>query len=96
MPKGYWIAQIEVTDPDKYEGYKALSGPAAAKYGGRFLARGGRAETFEGEGRARNVIIEYPSYETALEAYRSNEYAEARAARHGAADFNFTIVEGVE
>jgi uncharacterized protein (DUF1330 family) len=96
MAKGYWIAQIEVTDPEKYEGYKALSGPAAEAYGGRFLVRGGRCEGVEGATRTRNVIVEYPSYETALEAYRSPEYAKARAARADAADFNFTIVEGVD
>ena len=96
MAKGYWIAHIDVTDTAKYEGYKALSGPAAAKYGGRFIVRGGRCEGLEGDTRVRNVIVEFPSYERALEAYRSPEYAEARAARAGAADFNFTIVEGVD
>ncbi len=96
MAKGYWIAQIEVSDPSKYDGYKALSGAAVDAHGGRFLVRGGRSDGVEGETRTRNVVIEFPSYAAALEAYRSPEYAKARAARAGAADFNFVIVEGVD
>ena len=96
MPKAYWIARISVSDPDQYEEYKKLSGPAVTANGGRILARGGKAKTVEGIGRSRNVIIEFPSFEAALKAYESPEYHKARAARIGAADFDLTIVEGVE
>lgn len=95
MPKGYWIARIKVTDPEQYEKYKQLSAPAVEANGGRILVRGGTCETVEGVGRARNVIIEFPSYQAALDAYDSPEYREARAARAGAAEFDLTIVEGL-
>lgn len=90
------MARIKVTDPEQYEEYKKLSAPAVEANGGRILVRGGRSETVEGVGRSRNVLIEFPSFQAALDAYNSPEYHKARAARIGAADFDLTIVEGVE
>ncbi len=95
MP-AYLVARIRVTDPEKYRGYMALSPAAIEKHGGRFLARGGEVVTLEGEPEERRVVIvEFPSLEAARAFYDSPEYREARAAREGAAEAQFFVVEGI-
>lgn len=94
MP-AYIIVDAEVTDPIKYEGYKRLTPAAIAKHGGRFLVRGGAHERLEGDWTPnRVVVLEFPSMEAAKRFYASPEYAEARAARAGAANFQAIVVEG--
>jgi uncharacterized protein (DUF1330 family) len=94
--KAYWIAHVDVTDPEQYIEYTKL-GPAAFKlYGGTILARGGRSEAMEGRDTPqRTVIIEFASYDQALACYRSPEYQQAISHRKGAADAEIVIVEGV-
>ncbi len=95
MP-AYLVARIRVTNPEKYRGYMALSPAAIEKHGGRFLARGGETVTLEGEPEERRVVIvEFPSLEAARTFYDSPEYREARAAREGAAEAQFFVVEGI-
>ena len=77
MPKGYWIAHVDVTDMEAYKAYVQANAIAFAKYGGRFLVRGGKSEAVEGKLRSRHVVIEFDSYERALACYRSPEYAAA-------------------
>ena len=96
MAKGYWIAQIDVTDPEAYKKYVAANAVAFAKFGARFLVRAGKAETVEGTSRSRNVVIEFPSYESALECYRSPEYREAMALREAASTGDLVVVEGYD
>lgn len=97
MPKAYWIARVDVTDPEAYAGYMALGPAAFAKNGGRFLSRGGRAVALEGpEPRQRNVVIEFDSMEAALACHDSPEYRAARVARAGAAEVEILIVEGFD
>ncbi len=91
--KGYWLAQVDVTDPEGYKGYQAANGAAFGKYGGRFLVRGGRQEIKEGHSRSRNVVIEFPSYEAAIGCYRSPEYQHARSFRIGKGDIDLVIIE---
>ncbi|MBP2311959.1 DUF1330 domain-containing protein [Azospirillum soli] len=94
MP-AYIIADVKVTDPVAYEEYKKLTPAAIAAHGGRFLARGGQAETLEGDWPAnRTVILEFPDYATAKRFYDSPEYREAREARKNAADFRMMLVDG--
>jgi uncharacterized protein (DUF1330 family) len=94
MP-AYIVAQINVTDPAKYQEYAKLAGPAGAKYGGRFLVRGGAKTTLEGEiPYSRIVVTEFADVESAKRFYSSVEYQAAREKRLGAADFNMVIVEG--
>lgn len=93
--KGYWIARVTVTDPDRYKGYAEMAPEAFRKYNARILARGGRFEQLEGEGRPRNVVIEFDSLEQALACYRSPEYQAAREKRKGAGEAEIVIVEGV-
>ena len=94
-PKAYWIANVTVTDPERYQGYQALAPAAFVKYGARFLARGGAAETLEGEAFERHVVIEVPSLEAARACYRSDEYQAAAAKRARAAVTQVVIVEGL-
>jgi uncharacterized protein (DUF1330 family) len=94
MP-AYILAQINVTDPAKYQEYAKLAGPATQKYGGRFLVRGGAKTTMEGDiPYSRIVINEFPDVEAAKKFYNSVEYQAAKQKRLGAADFNMVIVEG--
>ena len=95
MPKGYWIAHVDVTDAEAYKDYVAAAKIAFDKYGARFLARGGAYEATEGRGRARNVVIEFPSLKAAQDCYHSPEYEAARAIRHKFADAEMVLVEGI-
>ena len=67
MPKGYWIARVDVTDTEKYKAYVAANAQPLHEFGARFLVRGGPYENPEGGSRARNVVIEFPSYQAALD-----------------------------
>jgi uncharacterized protein (DUF1330 family) len=95
MAKAYWIAHVTVTDPDQYKHYAGDAPVAFNKYGATFLARGGAFEQVEGKGRPRNVVVEFPSLQAALDCYRSAEYQAARAKRLGAGEADIVIVEGV-
>ncbi|MGD9995426.1 MAG: DUF1330 domain-containing protein [Ilumatobacteraceae bacterium] len=96
MPKAYVVNQVVVHDPARYAEYAARGRAAAASFGGRILAAGGRVETMEGEPvPARVVLIEFPDYDSALGYYRSEEYQAARAHRGEAATVRFALVEGV-
>ena len=81
MPKGYWIARVDVHDPEAYQAYVSANAAAFAKYGARFLVRGGRFDSVEGLSRARNVVLEFPSYDAAIACWNSPEYKEALAHR---------------
>ncbi len=96
MP-AYVIADVAVSDPAKYEGYKALSPGAVEKHGGRFIVRGGQSATLEGDWKpGRLVVIEFASFEKAQAFYTSVEYTAARRARAGATSrFNMVVVEGL-
>ncbi len=94
--KGYWIAHVEVTNPERYKDYVAANAAAFAKYGGRFLVRGGRFENPEGGSRARNVLIEFPSYQAALDCWNSPEYQRAWAIRRPVSTGDVIVVEGYE
>lgn len=97
MPKGYWMGHVEVTDPDGYARYRDANAIPFAKYGARFLARGGAAEEVEGAlGRTRHVIIEFPDYATAMACWNSPEYAAAKAERENAGTAYITVVEGTD
>jgi uncharacterized protein (DUF1330 family) len=95
MPKGYVIAHATVTDPEKWAQYVAKSKIALDKFEGRPIVRGGQCEIIEGNGVARNVVLEFPSYAHALGYAKSPEYAEAKALRQGAGHIDITVVEGV-
>jgi uncharacterized protein (DUF1330 family) len=96
MAKGYWIARVDVTDPEAYKAYIDANAAAFARFGARFLVRAGAFECPEGSSRSRNVVIEFPSYASALACYRSPEYAEALEKRRAAAVSDLVIIEGYD
>ena len=93
--KGYWIARYDVRDPETYKDYVEAGKPAFAEFGARFLARGGPSQGMEGEARARNVIIEFPSYQAALDCWNSPVYQAARQHRLPVSTGEIVIVEGI-
>lgn len=94
MTKAYWIARVDVRDAERYKDYVAGAKVAFERFGANFLARGGTAHDVEGPGRARNVIIEFPSMQHALDCYNSPEYQAAAAIRKQVADGEIILVEG--
>ncbi|MBO6894482.1 MAG: DUF1330 domain-containing protein [Roseibium sp.] len=94
MAKGYWIARVDVHEPENYPQYVETAKPAFERFGAKFLARGGKTDAVEGPGRARNVIIEFPSFQHALDCYNSPEYQEAVKIRQKYADGEIVLVEG--
>lgn len=94
MPKAYVIARANVTNAAAWAEYAAKAGEAMKQYGGTPLVRGGRVEVTEGEGRARNVVIEFASFEAARAYAHSAEYSAARQLRAGAGVIDIVVVEG--
>jgi uncharacterized protein (DUF1330 family) len=94
MPKGYWVVRVDVNDAAEYQKYVAANGPPIAAFGGRFLVRGGRSQTPEGQHRARTVVLEFPSFQAAQDCYHSPAYQEAMKLRHAASAADFLIIEG--
>jgi uncharacterized protein (DUF1330 family) len=95
MPKAYWIARVDIRDAARYPEYVAAAKPAMEKYGAKFLARGGAFHQLEGQVRARNVVIEFPSLQAAHDCYNSPEYQVAVAIRQQVADAEIVVVEGL-
>jgi uncharacterized protein (DUF1330 family) len=96
MSKAYWIAHVTIDDPTAYEAYRAANAVAFAKYGARFLVRGGPQELVEGEMRPRSVVIEFADLATARACYHSPEYQAALALRQPVSHADVAIVEGWE
>ena len=96
MPKGYWIARVDVTDAEAYKLYISANAVAFAKFGARFIVRGPGAESMEGTARARNVVIEFPTLEAARACYASPEYAEAMKFRKNASIGDLIIMSGYD
>ena len=92
----YVIAEIEVTDPGPYEEYRKQVLAVVTKYGGRFLARGGKVEALEGGWSPKRVIVlEFPSTEQARKWYRSADYGPLIELRQKASRGKLILVEGV-
>jgi uncharacterized protein (DUF1330 family) len=95
MAKGYWIAHVHVTDPEEYKKYVSGAHDAFVAHDAKFLARGGKNAEVEGAlGRERHVVIEFPSYQAALDCYNSTEYQAARNFRAEAGIATIVLVEG--
>lgn len=95
MP-AYVIAHIDVKDPVRYEDYKRMSPISIEKFGGRFIARGGKTETLEGTWQPKRlVLLEFPSVERAREWWASEDYAPAKALRQATSTGDMVIVEGL-
>ena len=91
----YIIADIDVTDPAGFDEYRQQVAPMIAKWGGKYLVRGGALEGLEGDWTpSRLVVLEFESLERAKEFYHSEEYRPVMAIRHKTAVSNLVIVEG--
>ncbi|MGQ2970387.1 MAG: DUF1330 domain-containing protein [Allorhizobium sp.] len=95
MAKGYWIARVDIRDAERYKDYVTAAKPAFEKFGANFLARGGAFTELEGQARTRNVVIEFPSHQAAVDCYNSPEYQIAAKIRQEVADAEMVVVEGV-
>jgi uncharacterized protein (DUF1330 family) len=92
----YVIAEIDITDPAAYEGYRKQVPAVIARYGGKYIVRGGKVESLEGGWSPRRIaVVEFPSMEQALKFYRSPEYAPLIKIRQKASRGKLVIVEGV-
>ena len=95
MP-AYVIAHVDVKDPTRYEDYKRMSPISIEKFGGRFIARGGKTESLEGTWQPKRlVLIEFPSVERAREWWASEDYAPAKALRQATSTGDLVVVEGL-
>ncbi|EAO9157842.1 DUF1330 domain-containing protein [Salmonella enterica subsp. enterica serovar Muenchen] len=90
----YWIAHVNIHDPEQYQHYMDLAPAAFKRYHARFVARGGRAQTLEGQPFTKHVLIEFNDMESALACYHSEEYQLARKKRVSASEALITIIEG--
>ncbi len=91
----YIIVDVEVTDPETYQGYTKLVPATVKAYGGKFVVRGGKAENLEGDWIPnRVVVLEFESVEQAKAWYHSEEYREPKGIRHSASHAKMIVVEG--
>jgi uncharacterized protein (DUF1330 family) len=96
LAKGYWIARVDVSDPDAYRKYVEANAEPFARFGAKFLVRAGRFESVEGEARARNIVLEFPSLEAARACYDDAGYQRAKALRMAASLGDIVIIEGYD
>jgi len=96
MAKGYWIARVDVADAEKYKAYVAANAAPFKAHGARFLVRAGRFENPEGASRTRNVVLEFPSYQAALDCWKSPDYQDAIKLRVAVSTIDLVIIEGYD
>ena len=96
MARGYWVARVDVNNDEGYKPYAAANPGIFKKFGGRFIVRGGKFECPEGQSRTRNVVIEFPDYETALACYNSPEYQANIKVRQPHSFADLVIIEGYD
>jgi len=95
MP-AYVIVEIDIVDPTGYEEYKKLASATVEKYGGKYIVRGGGAETLEGDWKPKRIVVlQFDSMQRAKEWLNCEEYREPRKMRHRTARTRMVVVEGV-
>jgi uncharacterized protein (DUF1330 family) len=96
MAKGYWIGRVDVSNESGFKPYADANQAIFKKYGGRYVVRGGKYESQEGSSRARNVVVEFKDYATALACYRSPEYQANIKTRLPHSTVDLIVVEGYD
>ena len=96
MAKAYWIARVDVHNDEGYKAYAVANLAIFKKFGGRYVVRGGKLTCVEGQSRARNVVIEFPSYEAALACYNSPEYQANIKVRQPHSIADLIVIEGYD
>ena len=95
MIKGYWVALVDIEDPEAYKAYVTANVVACGKYGARILTQGAKSEVVDGRLRSRVVVIEFKDFETALACYQSPEREEVMAQIQGISP-DIRVVEGYD
>ena len=96
MPKGYWLSVYKkIENMETLKKYAVKATAAISKYSGKFLVRGGKNITLEGNKSPRTVIIEFPSFSDAEKCYNSDEYQEALNILNGSVKRNLQIIEEI-
>jgi uncharacterized protein (DUF1330 family) len=91
----YVIAEVQITDPERYKDYTAHTPASIAPHGGRWVVRGGATQVLEGDWNpGRVVVIEFPSVDAALEWFNSGDYQQLAAIRREASSARILVVEG--
>jgi len=93
--KGYWIAEVDITDAEAFAGYVARVGPLLEKFGAKTIVRNGRSRSPEHPAGGHHVIVEFESFEAALACYQTPEYTELVALRAACSTTRFVIIEGL-
>ncbi len=96
MAKGYWIVRVDVRDMERYKAYIEANAEPFRKYGAKFLVRGGQYQNPEGGSRSRNAVLEFPSYQAAVDCWHSPEYQAALKLREPVSTADMVIVEGYD
>jgi uncharacterized protein (DUF1330 family) len=96
MAKGYWIGRVDVHDDEGYKSYAAANAAIFKKFGARPIVRGGTFTPVEGQSRARNVVVEFPDYATALACYNSPEYQANLKIRQQNSTAELIVIEGYD
>ena len=96
MAKGYWITRVDVDNLGRYQDYIAANAEPIREFGGKFLVRAGKFECLEGSSRARNVVVEFPSYQAAADCWKSPGYQNAISLRKDIATIDLIVIEGFE
>jgi uncharacterized protein (DUF1330 family) len=96
MKKGYWIGRVDVSDVEAYKAYQAANAMAFKKFGARYVVRGGEFSNVEGGSRSRNVVIEFASYQQALDCWHSPEYQAAIKLREKVSVIDLIVIEGYD
>jgi uncharacterized protein (DUF1330 family) len=96
MAKAYWIGRVDIHDEEGYKPYIAANAAIFKKFGGRFVVRGGKFSAVEGQSRSRNVVIEFPDYDTALACYNSPEYQANIKVRQPHSVAELIVIEGYD
>jgi uncharacterized protein (DUF1330 family) len=96
MAKAYWIARVDVHNEEGYKPYMAANPAIFQKFGAKFIVRGGKFTNPEGQSRSRNVVIEFPDYETAMACYNSPEYQANIKVRQPHSIADLIIIEGYD
>ena len=96
MAKGYWIVRVDIADQEKYKAYIAANAAPLKQYGARFLVRGGKFEAVEGGSRTRNAVIEFPTYQAAIDCWKSAGYQVAIKLRKDVSTIDLIVIEGYE
>lgn len=95
MP-AYIVVNVDVKDPERYARYRDMAPPSIARYGGRYIARGGATEVLEGTYQPKRfVILEFPDADRARAWWSSPEYAEGKQLRQASASTDMILVEGL-